>query len=173
MNILASVSRYQLPAGDDVYVSTVWSGIYGLTKGLLEVYPGTQYGNQEAFKLDMVNDLAVLKTRIKPLTMDPGDEFQATVKVKNLSPRRSQKTDVRVYLSKSKKVTEDAAYLGRQKLAPLDANKAKTLRFRNALDAAIEPGSYFLIAVVDQKEKNNDPKTKNNQCIWAKKVVIR
>ncbi len=173
MEILASVSRYRLPAGDDVYVSTVWSGIYDLTKGLLEVYPGTQYDNQEAFKLDMVNDLAVLKTRIKPLSLDPGDEFQAAVKVKNLSPRPSKKTDVRLYLSKTREVTEDAFYMGRQKLGALNAGKAKTLRFRDTLEAAIEPGSYFLVAVVDQKENNNDPVTRNNRGVGTKKVSVK
>jgi hypothetical protein len=173
MEILASVSRYRLPAGDDAYVYTVWSGIYDLTKGLLEVYPGTEYDNQEAFKLDMINDLAVLKTRVKPLTLDPGDAFQAAVKVKNLSPRPSEKTDIRLYLSKTRKVKGDAVYLGRQKLGALNAGKAKTLRFRGALEAAIEPGSYFLVAVADQKENNNDPVTRNNRCVGTKKVSVR
>jgi hypothetical protein len=173
MEILASVSRYMLPVGDDVYVYTVWSGIYDLTGGLLEVYPGTEYNNQETFKLDMINDLTVMKTRVKPLSLTPGDEFRAAVKVKNLSPRPSRKTDVRFYLSKTKKIKDDATYLGRQKLGALKANKTKTLRLRDTLHAPVEPGSYYLVAVVDPKGRNNDPRTRNNLGVSTKKVVIR
>jgi hypothetical protein len=121
----------------------------------------------------MVNDLSIVKGRIKPLALDPGDTFQAAVKVKNLSPRKSKNTDVRVYLSKTETLAENAVYLGRQKLGPLNPLQKKTLRFKKSLNASLAAGTYYLITVVDSKAKNNDPVQENNWGVGPKKVVIR
>lgn len=172
-NILGSVARYQLPVGDNVYIYTVWSAIYDLTTGWTDIYPGTQYGNKQALKLQMINDLAVLKAVLKPSQITPGEEFAATVKIKNWSPRPSQKTFVNLYLSPKKKLSDNAIHIGRQKLKVLSGGKNKLVKIRKTLKASLPAGSYFLIAVVDEKGRNNDPTLKNNSLVWNKKVVVK
>lgn len=171
-NILGLVSRYQLPAGDDVFVYTVWSAIYDLIKGGIDVYPGTQWGSKVSFKLKMTNDLDIISAQIQPKQLHPGDAYTATVKTKNLSPRTSKKTFVHFYLSPKKKVTGDSIYLGKKKLRAVNAGKAKTLKLKNRLRADIEAGLYYLIAVVDEQGLNNDPKQKNNTFVWKNQVTI-
>jgi len=172
-NILSSVARYQLPVGDNVYIYTVWSAIYDLTTGWTDIYPGTQYGNKQALKLQMINDMAVLKAGIKPSQITPKEEFAATVKIKNWSPRPSQKTFVDLYLSPKKKLTQKAVHLGKQKLKVLSAGKNKLLRFKKNLPDGMTAGDYYLVAVVDEQGRNNDPMLKNNTLVWNKKVVVK
>jgi hypothetical protein len=173
MDILGSVARYMLPVGDGRYIYTVWSAIYDLTDGGLNVCPGTEYGNLEKFNLDMVRDLKLVKSRISPKKLQKGDKFELITEIKNNSPRPSKVTIVRYYLSKKKIIDENAILLAKRSFKSLRSKKKRALQIERYLKKTIEPGTYFFVTVVDEAGHNNDPKPKNNKFVWEKKVIIK
>ena len=172
MNILALVARYHEPAGDDLFIETVWSGIYDLTRGWLEVYPGTRFEIKERFPLAMINDLAIEQARIKPRTPSSGEDVEIYVRVRNLSPRMSRSTGVKLYLCQNQQIEEDSILLGRWALEQIPASKAKTVFIQSNLREAIPSGSYYLVALVDQIRRNNDPELDNNRFVWDERIVL-
>jgi hypothetical protein len=173
MDILGSVSCYMLPIGDGRFIYTVWSAIYDLTDGGLDVCPGTQYGNLERFALDMVRDLKLVRSRIKPKKLQKGDKFELITQIKNNSPRPSKSTSIRYYLSKKKTIDESAILLTRRSFKTLKSKKKRTLHIERFLNKSVEAGSYYLVTVVDEEGRNNDPKPKNNRFVWKDKVTIQ
>ena len=173
MDILGSVARYMLPVGDGRYIYTVWSAIYDLTGGELNVCPGTQYGNLERFNLDMVCDLKLKKSRMKPYHLQRGDKFELITEIQNNSPRPSKNTAVRYYLSKKKTIDEDAILLTKRSFKALQSKKKRTLQVERFLNKSVQAGKYFLVTVVDEEGHNNDPKPKNNKFVWKSKVTIK
>jgi hypothetical protein len=173
MDILGSVSRYMLPVGDGRYLFTVWSAIYDLTDGGLDVCPGTQYGNLERFDLDMIRDLKLVRSRVQPKKLQKGDKFELITQIKNSSPRPSKNTTVRYYLSKNKAMDENAILLTKRSFKSLKSKKRRTLQIERFLNRSLDPGSYYLVTVVDEEGRNNDPKPKNNKFVWKTKVTIQ
>jgi hypothetical protein len=172
MNILSSVWRKAEPVSADTFVYTVYSGIYDMTEGWLEISPGENKDNFRKVRLDMVNDLSLLKAKVNAGPFSAGDRLKAAVTVKNRSPRPSKKTHVHFYLSKKKKIDDNAICLGRKKLRSLDFNKKKVLRFNKNINLGIEAGSYYFVAVVDPKELNNDPSRKDNILAVKKRLIV-
>lgn len=173
MDILGSVSRYMLPVGDGRFIYTVWSAIYDLTDGRLNICPGTQYGNLESFRLDMIRDLKVVKSRITPKRLQKGDKFELTTQIRNNSPRPSKSTTIRYYLSKKKTIDDTAILLTKRSFKSLKSKKKRSLQIERFLNKPIEAGSYYLVTVVDEEGLNNDPKPKNNKFVWNNKVTIQ
>jgi hypothetical protein len=173
MDILGSVSRYMLPIGDGRYIYTVWSAIYDLTSGGLNVCSGTEYGNLERFQLDMVRDLKVRRSRMTPFRLQKGDKFKLTTVIQNYSPRFSKNTSVRYYLSKKRTIDDDTIFLTKKNFGKLESKKKRTIQLEKFLKKSIEPGDYYLVTVVDEDGRNNDPKPKNNKYVWKNKVTIR
>jgi len=173
MTILSLVSAYQVPLPSGNFAYTVWSSLYDLTIGGLDICPGTQYNEKESFKLDMINDLKVLKARIKPTRLQSKQQYEITSRIVNSSPRVSIKTYLKYYLSDSKEINADSIYLGSKKLSCLKAEEKKTLRIKKKLKRGITPGHYYLIVIADQQSLNNDPDKDNNVFVWKKKIVIK
>jgi hypothetical protein len=173
MQLLAAVARYQEPAAENVFVYTVWSSVYDMTRGHLNVYPGTQYGSLEEFDLDMVNDLKVLTSRMNPGNLSARDAFKITTRISNLSPRPSKKGAIKYYLSSTKKLDDEAVLLGIKKLGAVKSRKKKTLRLRRQLRPTLSSGSYYLVTVLDEEGVNNDPNPDNNRFVSKKLVNIR
>jgi len=173
MDILGSVSRYMLPVGDGRYIYTVWSAIYDLTGGELNVCPGTRYGNLERFNLDMVRDLKLVKSRMKPYHLQKGDKFELITEIQNNTPRPSKNTAVYYYLSKKKTIDEEAILLTKRSFKALKSKKKRTLQVERFLNKSLEPGSYFLVTVVDKEGHNNDPRPKNNKFVCTNRVTIK
>jgi hypothetical protein len=173
MDILASVARHMLLVGDGRYIYTVWSAIYDLTAGGLNICPGTQYGNLERFDLDVVRDLKLVKSRIKPRKLKKGDKFELVTQVKYNSPRPSKNTTVRYYLSKNKVMDGDSIFLTKRRFKSLKSKKNRTLQIERYLNKPVETGSYYLVTVVDEEGRNNDPKLKNNKFVSKSKVTIQ
>ncbi len=173
MNILALVARYHEPVGEALFTETVWSGIFDLTRGWLEVCPGAQFDSKERFPLAMVNDLAVEQARVRPHSLTAGGEFEVTVRIRNLSPRLSKSTGVQLYLCQNRHIAEDSILLGRWALERIPASKARTVFIQSHLRESIPSGSYNLVGFVDQVRKNNDPEWDNNLFILREPVVLK
>jgi hypothetical protein len=173
MDILGSVSRYMLPTGDGRFIYTVWSAIYDLIDGRLNICPGTQYGNLERFGLDMIRDLKLVRSRIEPKKLKQGDKFELITQIKNNSPRPSKATTVRYYLSKKKAIDGDAILLAKRSFKSLKSKKKRSLQIERFMNKSVEAGSYFLVTIVDEESRNNDPKPKNNKFVWKNEVTIQ
>jgi hypothetical protein len=173
MDILGSVSRYMLPVGDGRFIYTVWSAIYDLTDGGLNVCPGTQYGNLEHFDLNMVCDLKLVKSRIKTTKLEHGDKFEVITQIKNNTPRISKNTTVRYYLSPKKAIDENSILLAKKSFKPLKSRETRTLQIERFLSKPVDPGRYFFVTILDEDGRNNDPKPKNNKFVWKNKVTIQ
>jgi hypothetical protein len=162
MDILSSVSVWQVPHGNGLFTYTCWSVVYDMTAGDVDVCPGRQYDVKKHFKLEMVNDLEAVKVQMTPLTMTSGGKLKASLRVRNLSPRPSKRTYVKFYLSTTKKLGEDAVLIARKRLPCIKAGGETTLRAEKYLASRIGSGVYYLIGIVDEEGKLNDPQRKNN-----------
>lgn len=172
MDILSSVSVWHVPRGNGRYTYTCWSVIYDITDGHVDVCPGRQYDIKKHFKLDMVNDLEAARVQMTPLTMTTAGKLKASLRIKNLSPHPSNKTFVKFYLSRTKKLREDAILIARKKLTSIKAGGKTTVRMENNLPGGISSGAYYLIGIIDEEGKLNDPQRNNNTIASLKQITL-
>jgi hypothetical protein len=172
MDILSSVSVWHVPRGNRRYTYTCWSVVYDMTAGDVDVCPGRQYDVKKHFKLEMVNDLEAAKLQMTPLTLPTSGKLKASLMVKNLSPRPSKKTFVRFYLSTTKMLGEDAVLVSRKRLRSIKAGGKTTVRMENSLVGGIGSGTYYLIGIIDEEGKLNDPARQNNTIASLKQITV-
>ena len=172
MDILASVTHYMLEHPNGGYLNTAWTSIYDMATGEFDICPGMLYYDIQTFSLEMVIDLAASSLKIKPRRLEAGGDFDATVRVKNNTPRPSPESVVRFYLSKKNKLSDQSIYVGKETLPSVAANSASKLVASLSLKKSFAAGKYYLIAVIDENGALNDIDTGNNTIVTKKKVAV-
>ncbi len=51
--------------------------------------------------------------------------------------------------------------------------RMRMLQIERILNKSVKAGSYFLVTVVDEEGRNNDPKPKNNKFVYTSKVTVK
>lgn len=145
-----------------IYNYTQRSAVYNQTTGKVILCVGGKYGQIHKLRLPMVVDLAVIKTKVSRTHVNVGGHISLTARIVNRSPRLSKATKVKFYLTKKRKLNDQAILIGSSKLQSLAYKEKKTLRLSVDLSEQITAGRYFLIGYVDEKRRNHDPIPENN-----------
>jgi hypothetical protein len=154
------------------YNHTQRSAVYNMTTGKVTLCVGGKYGKIHKLFLPMAVDLAVLKTKVSSMQINTGGAPNITARIVNRSPRPSKATKVKFYLSKRRKLNAKAVLIGTAKLRALRYKKKKTVRLNKALPERVGAGEYYLIMIVDESKRNNDPHPENNIVIFKEKINI-
>jgi len=117
-------------------------------------------------------DLAALRARAKPRLASGADTLRIVAKTKNRSPNPSLPAEVDFYVSAEPSGAGDLRWIGSAGLAGLAAGEKKTIRLRAAVPSDLEPGSYYLITVVDRDKDNYDLTRGNNVSISKRAIEI-
>ena len=118
-------------------------------------------------------DLKINLVKCKPKKPKLGKKITLICKIKNLGEVKSFPASVKFYLSPKRKLSKNSILIGDTPLAAISPGKVKTLRLRDELSVDIPPGSYYLIASVDEEDLNHDSKKANNQAAAKKKIDLQ
>ena len=118
-------------------------------------------------------DLAITKLKNNPTSLAAGDELNIVTTVRNLSREASTPTTVQFYLSRDTRLRKKDRLIGSAQLRAVKRGKKRTVRLRTTLPENIKPGSYYLIAYVDEENLNYDPDETNNVFVSSRRITIR
>jgi len=127
---------------------------------------------QDAKQFETI-DLAITKLRNNPASLAAGDEINIVTTVRNLSRESSTPTTVQFYLSRDTRLRKKDRLIGSAQLRAVKRRKKRTVRLRTTLPEDIKPGSYYMIAYVDEENLNYDPDETNNVFVSSRRITIR
>ncbi len=117
-------------------------------------------------------DLEAVRVKAKSPTTLAADRLRSVIKIRNRSSERSRTTQLSVYLTQVRGLTREAIWIGEATLPALGSGERKTLRLKTRLPANLEPGRYYLAAVVDDAKANYDLRRDNNVAVGKKAIRI-
>ena len=101
-----------------------------------------------------------------------GKAIRVAAKTINPTLRLSHRASVEFYLSKRRRLTDEAVPLGKKLLPALTPGKTKTTSARFIVPSDILPGEYYLISNINPGDHNRDNRMRNNVSVAAEKVII-
>lgn len=155
------------------YNYTQRSAVYNQTTGKVILCVGGKYNQLHKLRLTMINDLAIIKTKVSHTKIIPGDKLDFSARIVNRSPRPSKAAKLRIYLSKKRKISSRSIPILESKIRSLSYKQKKILRASVVLPDNIPSGKYFLIFCADENGRNNDPIPDNNTVVFPEKIIVQ
>ncbi len=179
---LAKVGRLFYAAGYKGHVIMIMPNLEMVFVQVVDTDQGLEVEHPESFTLmDMILDakefeifdLAALETWFGSITVPAGGEVNLLVKVENLSQKKSNAASISFYFSENEALDEKDILIGHSGLPRIKSNKKKVVILTSTLPQTVDPGDYYLIAAVDEEDKNHDPHKENNVAVSTEKITIQ